>query len=551
MKPALPADAHLVRRSPAARSATPGVDRISAAACASSGCCRLEPTQIWNAVVAPAAVREVRDGGAEAEHGEQRRRPRRRSGTRSRGSGACGGRRCGSPICAVDGRNASRRSEASSRVGCTVSAPVVPSASRTGRRTARRIAGSDASIGPNRPTSEARHQHRHVHRELRRRAVHERRRSSCRSTFAIPTPSDDADQRGDRAEDQRGAQVDARDLPVGAADRLHLADLPRLLADHRRHRVHDQHERRRSARARSARTGAARTCGTSRGPASRPGARTAGRFGEAREGRVLPQVAPPPRRRSRRRGCRPGVAQPERERRVARACRRARRRSPASRRARRRLRPWRARRRHVAAHAGDAVSSREVPSAPSTRSRSPARAVVAARRAFCTSVSAPSGARHRAGGELDDVDRCRGRECGNADHVGLHAPLADQHPGGVERARLDRGHVRQPCERRELRIGQRQRSRVERRRRRASRRGSPAASSGRTATAARRCRCWRRRSRASGSSNAARILRRVRSVSDLRRSAEGIVGSPRARRARRGSSTTRPARAARSRSCVT
>jgi hypothetical protein len=46
------------------------------------------------------------------------------------------------------------------------------------------------------------------------------------------------------AEQQRGGQVDARDLPAPAADRLHRPDLARLLADQRRHRVRDQHERR-------------------------------------------------------------------------------------------------------------------------------------------------------------------------------------------------------------------------------------------------------------------------------------------------------------------
>ena len=46
------------------------------------------------------------------------------------------------------------------------------------------------------------------------------------------------------AEQQRGLQVDRRDLPSAAADRLHDPDLRGLLGDQRRHRVRDQHERR-------------------------------------------------------------------------------------------------------------------------------------------------------------------------------------------------------------------------------------------------------------------------------------------------------------------
>ena len=57
-------------------------------------------------------------------------------------------------------------------------------------------------------------------------------------------PSATADDRPERAEQQRGLEVDGGDLPAPAADRLHRPDLGRLLGDERRHRVRDQHERR-------------------------------------------------------------------------------------------------------------------------------------------------------------------------------------------------------------------------------------------------------------------------------------------------------------------
>ena len=83
-----------------------------------------------------------------------------------------------------------------------------------------------------------------------RRGPGPRRRSRrrCRRTADAKKPDErvgeqdaerGAEHRAERAEQQRGAQVDAPDVAAAGADRLHRGDLARLLADQRRHRVRD------------------------------------------------------------------------------------------------------------------------------------------------------------------------------------------------------------------------------------------------------------------------------------------------------------------------
>ena len=131
---------------------TPGVARISASAFASSGGCRLEPSQIaqpWSRQ--PSCVRFETDVPSASTASSvatakaiwktvamlrRLRRPTLRT-----------------PIWAVRGRKPMRCSRASTRSAPpAVIDPVVSSASRTGTRTPRRIAGSAASGGPRRPS---------------------------------------------------------------------------------------------------------------------------------------------------------------------------------------------------------------------------------------------------------------------------------------------------------------------------------------------------------------------------------------------------------------
>ena len=120
--------------------------------------------------------------------------------------------------------------------------PVALSASASERRDARRIAGIAASAGPISPTARLIASIVAVDVEPRRDAVEagaEERDDQVGEHDAQPR----SEHGSERSEQERGAAVDPLDLPARRADRLHRRDLLRLLADQRRHRVREQHER--------------------------------------------------------------------------------------------------------------------------------------------------------------------------------------------------------------------------------------------------------------------------------------------------------------------
>ena len=120
--------------------------------------------------------------------------------------------------------------------------PVALSASASERRDARRTAGIAASAGPISPTARLIASIVAVDVEARRDAVEaraEERDDQVGEHDAQPR----SEHGSERSEQERGAAVDPLDLPARRADRLHRRDLLRLLADQRRHRVRQQHER--------------------------------------------------------------------------------------------------------------------------------------------------------------------------------------------------------------------------------------------------------------------------------------------------------------------
>ena len=115
---------------------------------------------------------------------------------------------------------------------------------RFGEREARCTAhrGHRGERGPDQSHRQADREHRPVDVEPRRDAVEaraEERDDEVGEHDAQPR----SEHGSARSEEERGAAVDALDLPARRTDRLHRRDLLRLLADQRRHRVRQQHER--------------------------------------------------------------------------------------------------------------------------------------------------------------------------------------------------------------------------------------------------------------------------------------------------------------------
>ena len=149
-----------------------------------------------------------------------------RSRARSRGCAACAGRRLRSPICTVRGRKRTRRRRRSPASWSPTAEPDACSASRSGRRTARRIAGSAASGGASKPGQRADEQHARVDAEAGVEPQNVDPKAPV-SSVREHDPERDPEDGCDRAEQQRGLQIDGRDLPAAPAERSHDRDLGR------------------------------------------------------------------------------------------------------------------------------------------------------------------------------------------------------------------------------------------------------------------------------------------------------------------------------------
>ena len=168
----------------------------------------------------------VRDAVDEAEHARAGCRPRSAiCERRSRGCAACGGRRCAGRSAPCAAGSATPPQERGRRRLAPPASAGLPRAPRA--RQPRAAADRRQRRQRRARRSPSTSSRRAPARRRRSRRDGEERRPEVAGTiaFAMHDAERDPEHRADRAEQQRGAQVDAADLAAAAADRLHDPDL--------------------------------------------------------------------------------------------------------------------------------------------------------------------------------------------------------------------------------------------------------------------------------------------------------------------------------------